>query len=234
MIGPIVDSGALALGGIVGALCGQWLPERVKSTLPLIFGVITISIGATLVGKASYMHVVVMALIAGSFVGELCYVERGLELAIRKSVQWSRKHDRVVDEGFIIQYITLISAFCFGSMGLFGAFTEGITGDPTILFTKAVLDLFSGLIFGATMGLRVSFIALPQFLILATLYFSASAVMPYISDLMLNDFSSCGGVIFLATGLRLCGIKIFPVINMLPALFFVLPMTWAWNRFFFA
>ena len=137
----------------------------------------------------------------------------------------------MIDDEFIIQYITLISAFCFGSMGMFGAFNEGITGNPAILFTKAVLDLFSGLIFGATMGIRVSFIAVPQFIILIGLYSSANLVAPVISEPMLQDFTSCGGVIFLATGLRLCGIKIFPVINMLPSLLLVFPLTWLWLRF---
>ena len=231
MIGPIVDSGALALGGLAGAFFGVWIPERVKTTLPLIFGVITISIGATLVDKASHMHMVVLALILGSFLGELFKVEYGLEFVIRKSIRWSKKHDNILDDAFIIQYITLISAFCFGSMGLFGAFNEGITGNPAILFTKAVLDLFSGLIFGATMGIRVSFIALPQFLILVGLYVSANVIAPFISEAMLQDFTSCGGVIFLATGLRLCGIKIFPVINMLPSLAIVFPLTWLWLRF---
>lgn len=231
MIGPIVDSGSLALGGILGVVFGRWIPDRVKKTLPLIFGVITISLGATLVGKASHLHVVVMALILGSFIGELLYVEHGLEFVIRKCVQWSWKSGRVVDDGFIIQYITLISAFCFGSMGLFGAMNEGITGDPGILLTKAVLDLFSGIIFGAAMGLRVSLIAIPQFITLAVLYWSSAFIMPFISAPMLNDFSSCGGVIFLATGLRMCGIKIFPIINMLPSLPLVFPLSWLWMRF---
>lgn len=232
MIGPVVDSAALALGGVAGVLFGPLIPARVKDTLPLIFGVITVCIGATLVGKASHMHVVVLALITGSFLGELCYAERGLEYVIRRCVGWSRKHDGAVDEGFIIQFITLISAFCFGSMGLFGAMNEGITNDPSILFTKAVLDLFSGIIFGATLGLRVSLIAVPQFLTLAALYFSASSIMPYVNEQMLNDFSSCGGVIFVATGLRMCGIKIFPIINMLPALLLVMPLSLFWLRFF--
>ena len=203
MIGPIVGSGALALGGLAGCFFGSWIPERVKNTLPLIFGVITISIGATLVDKASHMHVVVMALMVGSFFGELSNAEYGLEYIIRKSITWSKKHDNVLDDAFIIQYITLISAFCFGSMGMFGAFNEGITGNPAILFTKAVLDLFSGLIFGATMGIRVSFIAVPQFIILIGLYSSANLVAPLISEPMLQDFTHCGGVIFLATGLSL-------------------------------
>lgn len=232
MIGPIVSSGALALGGITGVFFGRWIPTRVKETLPLIFGVIITGLGTTLVGKASHLHIVVMALILGSFLGEMMYIERCLATGIRKSLQWSRKHDHATDDAFVIQFITLISIFCFGSMGIFGAITEGITGKPDILFTKAVLDLFTGMIFGATMGIRVSLIAVPQFITLAALYSSASLIMPYISQAMLNDFSSCGGIIFIATGLRMCGIKIFPIINMLPSLLLVAPLSMLWSAYF--
>ena len=232
MIGPIVDSASLALGGVAGVFFGRWLPVRIKDSLPLIFGVITVSIGASLVGKAVYLPMVVMALILGTFLGELLHMEKGLEIVIRKAMSWSRRKKNTVEDGFIIQYITLVSAFCFGSMGLFGAFSEGITGNPEILFTKAVLDLFSGLIFGAVLGGRVCFIALPQFCILAALYWSAEIFMPHISEAMLHDFTACGGVIFLATGLRMCGIKIFPVINMLPALVLVFFCSRVWAVFF--
>lgn len=53
-----------------------------------------------------------------------------------------------------------------------------------------------------------------------------------VNEAMLGDFSSCGRVIFLATGLRMCGIKVFPVINMLSALIIVMPLSAAWVHFF--
>ena len=229
MIGPIVYSASLALGSLAGVVFSRWLPSRVKDSLPLMFGVITISIGASLLDKASHLPVVVASLILGTFLGELLHMEKGLEIAIRTLMSWSRRKKKAIEDGFIIQYVTLVSAFCFGSMGLFGAFSEGVTGDPEILFTKAVLDFFSGIIFGAVLGLRVGFIAIPQFLILALLYCSAEVLMPRITDLMLNDFTACGGVIFLATGLRMCGIKIFAVINMLPSLVLVFFCSAAWT-----
>jgi len=232
MIGPIVDSGALALGGVIGVMFSRVLPERVKTTLPLIFGVITISLGASMVGKAGHFPVVVMALILGSFLGELCYVEKGLEYVLRRCLSWSRKRKDQVSDAYVIQFVTLIAAICFGSMGIFGAVNEGITGKPDILLTKAVLDLFSGIIFGAAMGFQVSLIAVPQFLILAGLYASGSFLMQYVTEPMLANFTSVGGVIFLATGLRLCGIKIFPIINMLPALVLIFPLTHVWVKLF--
>ena len=127
--------------------------------------------------------------------------------------------------------ITLVSAFCFGSMGIFGAINEGITGSTDILLTKAVLDLFSGIVFGTLFGLSVSLIAIPQFAILSLLYASAAFLALYMTPGMLSDFTACGGVIFVATGLRMCGIKIFPVINMLPSMLIIMPLSALWARY---
>ena len=75
MIGPITDSCALFVGGLAGTLFSGFIPKRVKETLPLIFGVITLCMGSTLVNKASALPVVVMALIVGSVIGELVFAE---------------------------------------------------------------------------------------------------------------------------------------------------------------
>ena len=68
-------------------------------------------------------------------------------------------------------------------------------------------------------------------MILALLYAGVKLFAPEISPAALGDFSSCGGVIFVATGLRMCGIKIFPVINMLPSMLIVVPLSVLWARY---
>ena len=83
MIGPITDSCALFVGGLAGTLFSGFIPKRVKETLPLIFGVITLCMGSTLVNKASALPVVVMALIVGSVIGELVFAESFLAKCIR-------------------------------------------------------------------------------------------------------------------------------------------------------
>ena len=55
--------------------------------------------------------------------------------------------------------------------------------------------------------------------------------MPYITPVMLNDFKACGGLIMLATGLRMCGIRPFPIADMLPAMVLVMPFSTLWLRF---
>ncbi len=49
--------------------------------------------------------------------------------------------------------------------------------------------------------------------------------MALINPSMIADFTACGGIIMLATGFRLCGIRAFPTANMLPSLILVMPFS---------
>ena len=169
MIGPSVNSGGLFIGGIIGVIFADIFPERLKKALPSIFGVITLCLGATLVGKAAALPAVTVSLILGTMVGEIMYAEALLQKLLR-AIFGLLKSKRMGDENFSLMVITLVAAFCFGSMGFLGAFHEGLTGKPDILLTKAALDMFTGVVFGSFMGFSVSLIAVPQFIILALIY----------------------------------------------------------------
>ena len=106
MIGPITDSCALFVGGLAGTLFSGFIPKRVKETLPLIFGVITLCMGSTLVNKASALPVVVMALIVGSVIGELVFAESFLAKCIRALFRLA-KSKHCGNETYIVNIITL-------------------------------------------------------------------------------------------------------------------------------
>lgn len=236
MLGPLVNSGVLLVGAVTGALLGRLVPRRVKEALPLTCGTISLGIGAVLVNKVNAMPAVALALIAGSLIGELLYLERGLELTLK----WVQKrfasaspadHGNPRADGFLVKFVTITVLFCASGMGIFGAIHEGMTGEANILLAKSVLDLFTAMIFATELGYPVALIALPQILIQSTLYFGASLLMPLTTPAMLADFSACGGIVMLATGLRICGIKIFPIVNMLPALLLIMPISALWEHF---
>lgn len=229
MVGPIINSASLAVGALAGAAFGKWLPDRLKESLPLLFGVITIGLGAPLIVRTDTMHVVTLALIAGTFIGEFLDLEERLNRSLKRLLSRLGSSEVAENESNFIQFVTLISLFCFGSLGFFGAVDEGITRVPDLLLTKAVLDFFAAMIFAVLMGYTVALIAIPQFIILASLYLAAGMIMPLVSEAMLNDFAACGGMIFIATGLRMCEIKIFRIINMLPSLLLVFLLTRMWE-----
>ena len=237
MLGPLLNSGGLVVGAVFGALLGHSVPRRVKEALPLTCGTIALAVGVVLVNKVNALAAVSLAMIAGALIGELLYLERGLEL----SIKWVKKRferaspvdrDNPLADGFIVKFVSITVLFCASGMGIFGAIHEGMTGDANILLAKSVLDLFTAMVFATELGYSVALIAFPQIAIQSALFFGASLLMPLTTPTMLADFSACGGVIMLATGLRICGIKIFPTVNMLPALILIMPISAIWGRFF--
>lgn len=237
MLGPLVNGAALLGGSLLGAGVGRWCPERVRQALPLTCGVISISIGTVMVGKVHALPAVALAMLLGAFIGEIAQLEKGLEWGInRAQVAIERRlppqTGKVRIDGFISKFISLLVLFCASGMGVFGSINEGMTGQATILLAKAILDLFTSLIFATNMGIAVALIAIPQLLIQSMLFYSAHLLAPLTNPSMLADFSACGGVIMLATGLRICGIKMFPIVNMLPALLLAMPCSWLWGLWF--
>ena len=112
LIGPYVNGSAIIIGGLVGALAGGKLPERVKTALPMTFG--------------------------------LCSVVQGLS-----------------HEEFTEKFVAILVLFCASGTGVFGAMTEGMSGDPSILYIKTILDLFTAGIFATLLGYAVMTIAIP-------------------------------------------------------------------------
>jgi len=237
MLGPFVNSAALMTGAIAGGLLGRLMPRRVKEALPLTCGITALAVGVLLVNKVHALPAVALAMISGALIGELLWLERGLELTIY-SAQKLFERASPVDrsnrraEGFVIKFVTISVLFCASGMGIFGSTHEGMTGEPNILLAKSVLDFFTAMIFATELGFSVALIAFPLLLIQSALYFGAQLMMPLTTPEMLADFSACGGIVMLATGLRICGIKIFPIVNMLPALVLVMPISATWARFF--
>jgi Uncharacterized membrane protein, possible Na+ channel or pump len=107
-----------------------------------------------------------------------------------------------------------------------------MTGDASILIAKAFLDFFTATIFACTLGIAVSAIAVPMLVIQIALAMSASLLLPLTTPMMMADFTAVGGMLLLATGLRICGIKMFAVVNMLPALILAMPISALWTAFF--
>ena len=94
---------------------------------------------------------------------------------------------------------------------------------------KAVLDLCTAAVFAVTLGVAVAVIALPMLTVMLVLFFAAGAIAPFVTPEMLQDFISCGGVLTIVAGMRVSGIKQYPIANMIPALLLVLPASAIWQ-----
>ena len=126
--------------------------------------------------------------------------------------------------------VTTIVLFCASGSGIYGSIISGISGDHSILLAKSILDLFTAIIFACTLGMVVSAIAIPQFVIFLALFLLAKVIYPLTTPAMINDFKAVGGLILLATGLRIARIRDFPIADMIPAMLIVWPISWMWTQ----
>lgn len=232
-VGVIVNCFTVLIGGLVGALLGNKIPERLRTALPLTLGLASMVMGISLTVELKTLPAVVLSLILGSIIGEIFKLEKGIEhcaTLVQKPINKIFKDTgRIQDPKlFMEQFVGIVVLFCASGTGIFGAFNEGMTGDPSILLTKSFLDFFTAAIFATALGFIVMTIAVPQFFILLTLFLSASFIVPMTDATMIADFSATGGIIMIATGFRICGIKSFPIANMLPALLIVMPLSHFW------
>lgn len=235
-IGVIVNAFAVLFGGLIGAFLGDKVPERLRMALPLTFGVASMSMGVAYIVKINSLPAVILSLILGSAIGEIIKLEKGIEwCAIRVRGPFDRlfsSKEKMDDhKEFLDKFIAILILFSASGTGIFGALQEGMTNDHTILLAKSILDFFTAGIFATALGYMVMTIAIPQFIILMSLFLTASFILPMTTPSMVADFTAAGGMIMLATGLRISGIKTFPIGNMLPTLFLVMPISYLWTTF---
>ena len=228
-IGIITNVGAVLVGGVLGCLIGNRVSEQWKTTLTGFFGLAALTMGVVLILRVKNLSPVILALIVGGILGEALQLEQRVNGLVVKATHRLMAGTKA-DEAYLMQVATVIVLFCFSGTGWYGALYEGMTGDGSILITKAILDGVTACIFGALLGRIVPWLAAPQLFIMLALFFLSSLVSPYITPAMNADFSAMGGIITLAAGLRMTRIKTdIRVINLLPSLplVFIFSALWA-------
>jgi len=232
LVGPYVNSAAIAVGGLLGAFLGARLPERLRTAMPQTFGLASMALGIAMIVKVEHLPAVVLSIVIGTIVGELFCLEKFIGKISTKTkglveLVFPSPADLSHDE-FIDKFVAILVLFCASGTGIFGAMNEGMTGDPQILFVKSILDFFTSGIFATVLGYAVATVWIPQLAIQLVLAYAATHIVPLTTPEMMADFSAVGGLIMLATGFRICGIKPFPIVNMLPALVLAMPISHFW------
>lgn len=225
-IGTITNCLAVLFGGIIGAAAGHVIPQKLKDNLPVVFGLCSMGIGINSIIKASAMTAVVLTLLLGFSIGQLLGLEGKTERFFKKLVRVLHLGGDEIDMGL---YVTIVALFCCSGFGWYSVMTEAISGDPSLLFSKAVLDFFTAVIFAATLGKAICAIPLPQIVILMCVYGVATVISPLITPSMFADLSACGGVLTMAAGLRVSKIKAIPLVDLIPSLLLILPISALWS-----
>ena len=225
-IGTIVNALAVIAGGIVGMALKKGLDERFQTTIMQATGlaVIFIGISGAMEKMLSISDGVVtsdgglacaVALAIGAVIGELINIEKRFnrfgDYLKEKS---GRGQDSRFTDGFVMASLTV----CVGAMAIIGPIQDGLMHDPSMLFTKAILDGVIIAIFAAGFGPGAIFSAIPLFIFQGLITILAGAVRGFLTEPMLDGISMVGSMLIFCVGVNL----IFPVrikvANMLPSL----------------
>ena len=230
-IGVITNVLAVALGGVLGAQLQGRLSESFQKNLNLIFGMCSLGMGISATAQMENMPAVVFALILGGCLGLWLHLgDRISSAAAALQRRFTRKSSSA-DAASTAMFLTVIVLFCASGTGIYGALLSGFNGDHSVLLAKSILDLFTSAIFACSLGAVVSLVAIPQCIIFLLLFFLANLVFPLTTPTMIADFKACGGIIMIATGLRIANIRNFPIADVIPAMALVMPFSWLWTSF---
>jgi uncharacterized protein len=221
-IGSMVNALTVIVGSSVGMLVRQRLPARVKGIIFQAVGLATIvlAVQMALQVEGDFL-ILIFSLILGGIIGEISH----LDARMNAFGDVLKARINIKNERFTEGLVTAFLIFCVGSMTFVGALNEGLTGDRTLIFSKAILDGFTSMVLASVYGVGVLFSALPLFLVQASLTVVAARFQMLFPDILIRQLTAVGGALILAIGLNLLEIKEIKTVNLLPALLVVIVLT---------
>ena len=225
-LGTIINTGAIVAGGLAGILFGRFLKENVQDTLSKCCGVSTLMIG--IAGALEKMltlengaissggsMLLVLCLTVGGVIGEFLNLEGAFEAFGR----WLKeKTGNAKDKGFVNAFVTASLTVCIGAMAIVGSIQDGLTGDYSVLATKAVLDFIIIMVMSCSLGPGAAFSAIPVAILQGSVTALAGLVRPVMTEVALNNLSLVGSVLIFCVGINLLWGKKIRVANLLPAI----------------
>ncbi len=225
-LGTIINTLAVVLGGVAGILFKKGIVGRFEKILMQANGLAVIFIGVS--GALKYMLIVengsistqgtmllIFSLVIGSLIGEGINIEAKMEILGEKLKKTARVKN---DNRFVDGFVTSSLIICVGAMAIVGAMQDGLTGDSSMLVSKALLDFVIVAILTATYGIGAAFSAIPIFVYQGSITLIAALFGSIISDALIAELSFVGSALIFCVGVNLVREKTFRVANMLPAL----------------
>ncbi len=218
MLGVIVNVITVLLGSCIGMLFKKGIPEKVSTAAMIGLGACTLYIGisGSLCGENAL--IVIASVVLGAISGTLLNIDGVInKLAEKVELKFKKEGQRVsVAEGLV----TATLLFCVGSMTVTGSIQAGLTGDNSVLITKATLDLVSSMLLASSLGFGVMLASVSVFVIQGGLVLLASLISPFMSTGAINEMTCVGSILIIMIGANLMGITKIKVADFLPAIIY--------------
>ncbi len=226
-LGTLVNMAAILIGAAMGILLKEILKQRFKETIMNALGLSVMFIGScgalqgllkinngTLV--SANMMLMIISLAVGAFLGELINIEDKLDRMgefIKKSLKVKGEKGRDFVEGFVSSSLL----YCIGAMAIIGALKDGLSGDASTLYAKAVIDGTVSVFIASTLGIGVLFSIIPLGIYQGSITFLAKYVKEFLSEELIMQMSFIGSVLIFGIGINMIFGKKIKCGNILPA-----------------
>lgn len=225
-LGTIINVLSIIAGGVCGLLFGRLISERCQETLSRACGVcvLFIGLGGALEGMltvsgtsvASGGSALIIGCIAfGALIGELLNIEGLFE---RFGVWLKIKTGSAKDQSFVGGFVNASLTVCIGAMAVVGAIEDGLSGDCSLLVTKAALDFVIVMVMTCSMGKGCLFSAIPVGVFQGLVTALSGLVKPLMTAAALTSLSMIGSILIFCVGVNLLWEKRIRVANLLPAI----------------
>lgn len=226
MLGTIVNTCTILLGGTIGAVVRTGIGEKYRKTLFDALGLccLVLGINAALpnMAQSEYPVLFILSLALGSVIGTR------LDLAGRIDRMNEKLNKKNGNENNGLQgLMTGVLLYCIGTFSIVGPVlsclspTQGWSfSEPanTFLFTNATLDCVTSAVLAASYGWIMLLAAPILFCWQGMFYLIAYLCGDGMPEPMRVELSIVGGVLIVSSGLSILGIKDLKTVNLLPSL----------------
>lgn len=226
MLGTIINTTTILVGGAFGSLVGKGIGEKYRKTLFNGLGLCCLVLGVNAalpnLAKSEFPVLFILSIALGGVIGTK------LDLAGRIDRLNAKLNQKQGKENNALQgLVTGLLLYCIGTFAIVGPVLSALSPshgwalnepDNTFLYTNATLDLVTSAVLAASYGWVMLWAAPVLFcwqglFYLIAYYFSSSMPAP-----MQVELSIVGGVLIVSSGLGILGIKDCKTVNLLPSL----------------
>ena len=217
-LGTLINTGLVIAGSGLGVVIGDRIPERMRTTLLQVIGLVTIALGVSDAIDTRNMVFPLVGMALGALIGELLRIEDRLEgLGTRLQKRFDRG-TRAGERSFVKGFITASALYCVGPLTVLGAIEDASGETPQLYIIKGLLDGFVSIMFAAMYGIGVAFSALSVFVVQGSLTLGGTSLDAVLDDRMRTELFAAGGIAVIGIGLNLLQVTKIRLANLLPGL----------------
>ena len=218
MFGVIVNVITVLLGSCIGLLFKKGIPENLSASAMIGLGACTLYIGISGSLCGENVLIIIASVVLGALSGTLLNIDGTIDCLSKKVETKFKKEGQSASlaEGLV----TATLLFCIGSMTFTGSIQAGLTGDNSVLITKATLDFVSSMLLASSLGFGVMLASVSVFVIQGGLVLLSGLIAPFMSAGAINEMTCVGSVLIIMIGTNLMGITKIKVADFLPAIIY--------------